>query len=143
MPPSLQVGMVVKDAGKVARFYSSTFGIGPWEIRAGEGKTEVRDHVYTFKTKVALAQMGPVTLELFQVTEGRSPVHAVFLDQGREGVHHVGFYVSKEEKERIIADLDKANVKVFQEGETMRGTYTFLDTEKTGGLFFELIARRA
>ena len=143
LPPRLQVGMVVKDADKVMEFYSSTFGIGPWERREGEGKTSVGNQIYAFKHVVAFAQMGPVTLELFQISEGRSPVHAVFLDKGREGVHHVGFYTSKEEKERIIADLAKVDIGVFQDGETGRGTYAFLDTEKIGGLFFELIARRA
>jgi catechol 2,3-dioxygenase-like lactoylglutathione lyase family enzyme len=143
LPPTLQVGMVVKDVDRVMEFYSSTFGIGPWEKRERESKTRVGDQAYAFRFTVAFAWMGPVTLELFQISEGRSPVHAVFLDKGREGVHHVGFYMSQEEKERIIADLAKAGIGVFQDGETGRGTYVFLDTEKIGGLFFELIARRA
>ena len=143
LPPLGQVGMVVREIDEVMDFYSSVFGIGPWVVRQGDSEARAQGRTYRYNTRAAFARLGAITLELFELTQGRSPVHSDFLDKGREGVHHVGFYVSKEEKERIIADLDKANVKVFQEGETMRGTYTFLDTEKTGGLFFELIARRA
>jgi hypothetical protein len=140
LPPVAQLGTVVRDVEKVKELYSSTFSIGPWITREGDSEAKAGDRTYRYKTKAAFAQLGLVTLELFQLTEGRSPVHAVFLDKGREGVHHVGFYTGKKE---IIADLAKAGAGVFHEGETMRGTYTFLDTKKTGGLFFELIARRA
>jgi catechol 2,3-dioxygenase-like lactoylglutathione lyase family enzyme len=143
LPPTLQIGIVVKDVNKVMDFYSSTFGIGPWEVREGESETKVGDQVYAFKTRVAFTQLGPVTLELFQVREGRSPVHALFLDRDREGVHHLGFYVSKEEKEKMITDLAEIGIGVVQQGEVpKRGSYAFLDTEKTGGVFFELVAKR-
>ena len=142
LPPTIQIGIVVKDLDKVMEFYSSTFGIGPWEVREGASESTVGGRTYAFKTKVAFAQLGPVVLELFQVTDGRSPVHAVFLDKGREGVHHLGFYVSKEEKEKMVASLAEIGIGVVQEGQvSKRGSYTFLDTEKTGGVFFELIAR--
>jgi 4-hydroxyphenylpyruvate dioxygenase-like putative hemolysin len=132
---------VVKDLDKVKGFYSSAFGIGPWTTREGGGETKVNDQIYGFKNKVAFARLGPVTLELFEVTEGRSPVHAVFLDKGREGVHHLGFYMSEEEKARMTADLVKGGIAFVQGRDTEHGSYAFFDTEKIGGLFFELIGR--
>ena len=140
MWPLAQVGVVVNDVDKVVEFYSSTLGIGPWEIVDGESEAEVRGLKYVYKTRVAFAQLGPITLELFEVREGRSPVHAEFLDKHREGVHHLGFYVSAEERDKRIAELAALGVRVFQESHPKpdRRT-TFLDTAKTGGIFFELI----
>jgi 4-hydroxyphenylpyruvate dioxygenase-like putative hemolysin len=80
---------------------------------------------------------------LFQIVEGRSPVHAEFLEKKGEGVHHLGFYVSEEEKEQMIAVLSDIGVGVAQSAKVNgRGSNAFIDTEKVGGLFFELIARR-
>ena len=141
--PLVQVGVVVKGIDKVVEYYSSTFGIGPWEIKNGESEANVGGQTYVYKTRVANAQLGPVTLELFEVLEGKSPVHAQFLDKDREGVHHLGFYVSQEEKEKMIADLAARGVSVFQDSHIKpSGRTTFLDTAKTGGIFFELIERR-
>jgi catechol 2,3-dioxygenase-like lactoylglutathione lyase family enzyme len=142
--PLAQVGVVVREIDKVVEFYSSTFGIGPWEIRDGESEAKVGGQTYVYKTRVAFAQLGPVTLELFEVREGRSPVHAQFLDKDREGVHHLGFYFSREEKEKVIADLAEKGVSVFQDSHIKpSGRTTFLDSAKTGGIFFELIERPA
>jgi 4-hydroxyphenylpyruvate dioxygenase-like putative hemolysin len=141
--PLVQVGVVVKNIDKVVDYYSSTFGIGPWEIKDGESEAKVAGKTYVYKTRVAFAQLGPVTLELFEVVEGRSPVHARFLDKDREGVHHLGFYVSAEEKGKLIADLATRGVSVFQDSRIKpSGRTTFLDTEQIGGIFFELIERR-
>jgi catechol 2,3-dioxygenase-like lactoylglutathione lyase family enzyme len=142
--PLVQIGVVVKNIDKVVDYYSSTFGIGPWEIKDGESEAKVGGQTYLYKTRVAYAQLGPVTLELFEVVEGRSPVHAQFLDKDREGVHHLGFYVAGDEKEKMIADLAARGVSVFQDSHIKpSGRTTFLDTAKTGGIFFELIERHS
>ncbi len=140
LPPVSQVGMVVKDIDKVMQFYSSTFGIGPWVVKEGEyRKLKVRDQFYSCKTKVARADFGPIELELFQVIEGRS-LHSEFLDRDREGVHHFGFFVSGEEKEQIIGELEEIGINVVQAAERPNVRFAFLDTEKEGGgVFFELI----
>jgi len=141
LPPLVQIGMVVKDIDKVIEFYSSTFGIGPWQIRQGNSiKAKHHDQIYKYNSKVAFAKFGPITLELFEVRDGRSPIHSEFLDKGREGVHHFGFQASKEEKEQITKELVKNGMEIFQEGQTSHGSYVFFDTEKTGGLFFELFS---
>ncbi len=141
LPPAVQVGLLVKDLDKVAASYSSLFGIGPWTIREGGGETKVGNQIYSFKNKVGFARLGPVMLELFEVTQGRSPVHAVFLDKGREGIHHLGFYMSEEEKARLTKDLVNSGIPFIQGRETEHGSYAFFDTEKPGGVFFELIGR--
>ena len=142
LPPVSQVGMIVKDLDKVMQFYSSTFGIGPWVVKEGEYRElKVRDRIYSCKTRVAWATFGPIELELFQVKEGRS-LHSEWLDKGREGVHHFGFIVTREERERIMAEVAKTDIKVVQAAERPGVSYAFLDTEKKGGgVFFELIEK--
>ena len=142
LPPPGQIGMIVRDIDKVIDFYQSTFGIGPWVVKEGEYRElKVRDKVYPCKTKVAWAKFGPIELELFQVREGRS-LHSEWLDQGREGVHHLGFFVSGEEKERIISGLAAEGIEVVQAAQRPGVSYAFLDTEQAGGgVFFELIER--
>ena len=50
----------------------------------------------------------------------------------------------REEKEKMIADLAARGVSVFQDSHIKpSGRTTFLDTAKTGGIFFELIERRS
>jgi len=137
LPPLAQIGMVVTDINAVMEFYAATFGIGPWQVRDGESEAQSHGQTYRYKTRTAMAKFGPVTLELFQVIEGKSPVHSEFLDRGREGVHHIGFFVTKEERERLVNDLAGAGVGVFQE----RRSNLFLDTARIGGLFFEFIER--
>ena len=141
LPPVGQIGMVVKDIDKVIDFYSSTFGIGPWVVKEGEYRElKVRDKIYAAKTKVAQAKFGPVELELFQVREGRL-LQSEFLDKGREGLHHLGFFVNAEEKEQITAELAKSGIEVVQAATRGNSSYAFLDTEEIGGVFFELIDR--
>ena len=143
LPPIGQIGIVVKDLDKVLDFYQNTFGIGPWAVREGEYKAlRVRDKIYPCKTKVACTNYGSIELELFQVREGHS-LHSEFLDQGREGLHHLGFYVSREEKEKILADLAKEGIGVVQGADMPKVSYAYVDTDKIGGVFFEFIEKRS
>jgi hypothetical protein len=142
LPPLAQIGIVVRDIDKVMEFYSSAFGIGPWEVRDGGSEVKVDEQIYKYETKLAFSNFGPITFELIEIKKGRSPVHSGFSDKNREGVHQLGFHVSKEEKEQMVTDLAKIGVRVFQEGRTKRGAdVVFLDTERIGGVFFELIHR--
>ena len=135
LPAVVQVGVVLKDLQKVVDFYSSVFGIGPWVFREGASESKAGDRTYTYTTRTAFAPLGPVILELFEIVEGRSPIHSDWMDRGREGVHHLGFYGSKEERDRIPTELATMGIAVAQE----RSTNVFLDTEKTGGLYLEII----
>ncbi len=142
LPPTLQLGIVVKDVDKVAAFYESAFGIGPWETRRGGSKAMSGGQEWSFKTHVAFADFAGVQFELFTITEGRSPVHSLFLDTGREGIHHFGFFVTEEERQEVKRRLAEAGIGIFQEGEVPgRGRYVFFDMVKQGGLLFEFVAR--
>ena len=144
LPPLGQVGVVVKDLNKAMEYYSAVFGMGPWKIVESDfPAVQVRDKTVPWKLRVALTQLGPVELELMQILAGRS-IHSEFLDQGREGLHHLGFFVSSvEEKELLTEELSKRGVGIIQSGITplRRVSFAYLDSEKIGGVIFELLHR--
>ncbi len=143
LPPVGQVGVVVKDLDECMEYYSSTFGIGPWRVvELDFPEVKLRDETHPWKVRVGFASLGPVELELIQVVGGRS-IHSEFLDEGREGLHHLGFFCAAEEKERILADAEKAGIKVIQGGKSQyhSGSYAYLETDKIGGILFEFIHR--
>ena len=137
LPPKLQIGMVVKDVEKVKSFYSSVFGIGPWLVREHGAETKAYDdRHYAYKVKAAFANLGPAQLELFQLTEGRSPVHSDWLDKGYVGVHHLGFFVNAGQRRQFPVELAGMGYEVYQE----REQNVFVNTAKTGGVFFEFVS---
>lgn len=139
LSPIIQVCVVAKDMPAVADFYQSAFGWGPWEITEGKAEAKAGGQTYKYKTKMATAEVTPLTLELFQVTEGVSPVYSTFLDKGWEGIHHLAFANSKEQNHQIVAALAKIGVGVAQQS----ADSLFLDTARTGGLYIELIEQRS
>lgn len=143
LPGVFQIGVVVKDLEKTMEFYTSTFGIGPWKTLEMERKeVMVRGKKSPYKVKMGFASFGPVELELIQLVSGRA-IYSEFLEKGREGLHHLGFRVTKEEKEKIEAGLAEEGIAVAEGAKTVlySGSYSYLDTDKTGGVIFELIHR--
>ncbi len=143
LPPVGQIGVVVKDLDECMEYYSSTFGIGPWRVVEYDfPEIKVRDKTYPCKIKAGFASLGPVELELIQVVEGHS-IHSEFLDSGREGLHHLAFFCTEEEKKRLLADAESVGIKVTQGGKSSwhSGSFSYLDSDKVGGVIFELIHR--
>ncbi len=136
-----QVGIVVRDLNQAMDFYQNIFGIGPWMLFDFEPfHCEVRGCEISPKIKIALAYAGGVQFELIQVEEGRT-IHQEFLEEGREGLHHLGFFVYNLEerlkacRERGIEVLERGSAK--QLGSTIH--YAYLDTAQAGGVILEYI----
>jgi methylmalonyl-CoA/ethylmalonyl-CoA epimerase len=94
--PVHHIGIVVKDVDKAVQYYSSVFGLGPFQTQVYEmderTKFTYRGRPARAKVKAALAQSGPITIELVEVLEGKTP-HTEFLRKRGEGVQHVAFQV--------------------------------------------------
>ena len=139
LPEVGQIGIVVRDLEKTVDYYLSTFGIGPFKI------VEVEYYEATFhgrpgplKIRIGLARMGQVTLELIEPPEGEG-THREFLENRGEGLHHLGFYVPDVDSE--AAKFQEQGIEVIQRGRRVGGGYAYMDTEKVGGVIFELIER--
>jgi len=88
-----QIAIVVKSIDETVKFYTDVFGIGPFEIREVEYPTATYyGRKEGYRGKRAFAQLGPVSLELIELIDGKT-VQEDFLKEKGEGLHHIGFAV--------------------------------------------------
>jgi len=133
-----QVGVVVKNIDETIKYYEEVFGFGPFEIR----HVEYPDATYYGETagyrgKRAFFYLGPIQIELIELVDGKT-IHETFLKEKGEGVHHIAFEVDNLEKSKEKAK--KAGLKITQSFSRPDGSgFAYLDTERTGGISFELI----
>ena len=92
-----QVAIVVKSIDATVKFYGEVFGIGPFEIRDVEfPNATYYGQKAGYRGKRAFAQLGPVTLELIELIDGKT-VHEDFLkEKGYVGDSEEGVRLSVE-----------------------------------------------
>jgi methylmalonyl-CoA/ethylmalonyl-CoA epimerase len=144
-PAPGHIGVVVKNVEKVAQSYSTSFGIGPFEIYDFE---PLKTWVYgleaePFKLKIGLADMGAVKLELLQVVSG-NPLHRKFLETHGEGLQHIGFYVENYDEWKAYVQGER--IPIIYEAEiedAVRGRRRafYMDSRAPGGVLFEIIEK--
>lgn len=133
-----QVGVIVRDMDEAVKYYES-LGIGPFKAhnvtpigRKVRGKPA--DDV---KNISRAAQVGGVQFELVQPVEGKS-VQREFLEGRGEGINHLAFFV--DDIEKGTAELIKKGYKIISEGKfVVGGGFAYFDTDKIGGVIFELV----
>ena len=103
LPPVEQVGYVVRDLEKTLEIYAPMFGpfcMEPYEKITGP---LFRGTPTDCELRIAYGKSGNLEMEFIQPVSGMGP-HQEFLDQGREGIHHVRFRVS--DCDDVIATVD-------------------------------------
>lgn len=147
LPKLGQLGIVVKDIEKTAKFYSGTFGIGPW-FRPGFSDEEHNlggKKRLDFDIDIAMAYSGKIQLELIRHLKGDRNIYLDHLEKCGEGLHHLGFFISDFDKkmeavkEIGIGVLQSGFLKSEGKGGGSMTKYAYLDTVKIGGIIFELI----
>ncbi len=138
-PSSLcQIGIVVKNIDETIKFYEKSFGFGPYEIKY----VDYSDATYYGKTagyrgKRAFFHLGPIEIELIELINGKT-IHEDFLKKHGEGLNHIGFEVKNLKQSRENAE--KAGFQIIQGFMRPDGSgFAYMDTDKTGGVIFELI----
>jgi len=134
-----QIGVIVRDIDEAVAFYED-LGIGPFESPKGPAPIFERQ-MYgkpapDVKNRISTTQMGAVQLELVQPVSGKS-LQMDFLERNGEGVNHLAFLVNDLDGE--VAKLVQKGFRVISSGKTVRSTFAYLDTDKVGGIVFELI----
>jgi len=73
--------------------------------------------------------------------EGKN-IYTEFLDSKGEGLHHLGFLV--DDLDAMLAELAKEGIEpVFHKGYPGRGVaFAYLNSDKVGGVMFELIGTK-
>ena len=137
----IQVGIIVRDIEKTIEYYES-LGIGPfkplpnlvYKSRTIRGKPIALDSI---KLKIRVANVGPVQFELIEPGED-GELWREFLETRGEGIHHLGFIV--DDIGRETARLEKKGLKTLYTSRYQNGGgAAYFDTDKTGGIIFELL----
>lgn len=116
-----QNGYVVRDIEAAMRHWSGTMGVGPWFYIE---QAPIRDFRYhgapsDVQVSIALANSGPLQLELIQQRNDAPSMYRDYLNAGQEGLQHIAYWT-----ESFAADLDKALALGFTIGhEGMNGDY--------------------
>ncbi len=138
-----QIGIVVRDIDSTVERYWSELGIGPWYFFTfGPGITRTTYHgePCSIALKIAMAQVGPIQMELLQPISGKTP-HQDFLDRHGEGLQHLGVFV--ERFEPAAAEMKRLGYKeisgAYGIGPKGDGAAAYFDTLNSLGTLIELI----
>ncbi len=135
-----QIGVVVKSIDETIKYYEEVFGFGPFEIRQVDyPNATYHGGIAGYRGKRAFFYLGPIQIELIELIDGKT-IHEDFLKEKGEGIHHIAFKVDNLEKSKKNAE--KAGFKITQSFTRPDGSgFAYLDTDKTGGVIFELLKK--
>ncbi|CAO3455880.1 hypothetical protein [Azospirillum argentinense] len=134
-----QAGYVVDDIEAAMDYWSRTLGIGPWfyNERVPIRNYTYRGERYEVHNSVALANSGPLQMELIQTRNDAPSMYRDFLKAGRTGLQHVAYWT-----ETYDADLERLTGQGFKpvmSGEVgEKGRFVYFDTEYHPGTVIEL-----
>jgi methylmalonyl-CoA/ethylmalonyl-CoA epimerase len=145
LPKVSQIGMVVLNLRKTVAYYEDTLGIGPFVLSGRDFELkfeciEYRGRTVDSEFLMAFAPLGGLELEFIQTWKGPT-LYDEFLERAGEGIHHVGFDV--DDLDDRLARYRNLGIDVLMEGRTKQGGFAYLDTERIGGMIFELVQRPA
>lgn len=130
-----QLGFVFKDIEKQAKMMESLYGIPKFALMEQKDlpiKYRGKDTKITIK--IAISRFFNTQIELIQLTKGEC-VYKEFLDAGREGLHHVSFFI--ENLDSYIDEFQKHAINVIHYGFIGKQRWAYFDTEKSFGLLLE------
>jgi hypothetical protein len=134
-----QLGFVYKDIEEQAKVIEELYGLPKFQyFPIGEAPTEYKGKKSSTKARLGFSQMGDTQVELIEWHEGDSP-YKDFLEEGREGFHHIGIYV--DDVDPYISEFKEKGIEVLFYGEIGNGRFAYMDTEQTFGAIVEFIQR--
>jgi catechol 2,3-dioxygenase-like lactoylglutathione lyase family enzyme len=144
LPGVTQVGIVVPNLEEAILFYREKFFVGSFERiedfqTLGYRETYYRGEPENFNSTFAFFVLGAMEVEIIEPLSGRS-IYQDFLKSGRQGLHHLGFDVYGDLDQRVKAYAE-AGIDVLMSGKGPNRAFAYLDTERIGGVIFELLER--
>jgi catechol 2,3-dioxygenase-like lactoylglutathione lyase family enzyme len=134
-----QAGYVVPDIEAAMRYWTETLGIGPffYNERVPIRNYRYRGEGYEPHNSVALANSGPLQVELIQTRNDVPSMYRDFTGAGHQGLQHVAYWT-----ETYDADLARLTAQGFEpvmQGEVgENGRFVYFDTEYHPGTVIEL-----
>ena len=134
-----QNGYVVRDIEAAMRHWSTVLGVGPWFFAP---HAPIEDFTYRGRPSnvdvaIALANSGPLQIELIQQHNDAPSLYRDFLAAGQEGLQHIAYWTAS-----FAADRQRAvglGLRVGHEGVTGRyGPFVYFETAGHHGTVLEL-----
>jgi hypothetical protein len=138
--PIVQNAFVVRDIEAAVAHWSGKIGVGPFYLleHIAFGAAYFRGAPLTLDMSVAIAQWGPVQIELIAQHDAAPSIYSEFAARHGEGLQHVGVLCDS-----VDAELERhrsAGVHPVQWGATAAGMrFAYLDTDAHPGAMIELI----
>lgn len=135
----LQLSWVVRDLEEAALRWHRTMGIGPFimnrHIPITEGIHRGRPQKTDFST--AIAQAGPVQIELVQQHDDSPSCYRDMVAAGAEGMHHVA--IIAEDYDAAVASYSAESHEIASEGKFGEVRFCYIDTVETLGHMVEIL----
>jgi len=134
-----QAGYVVRDIEAAMDYWSRVLGVGPWFYKE---KVPVENYTYRGQSyevhnSVALANSGPLQVELIQTRNDVPSMYRDFMRAGHTGLQHNAYWTTDFDAD--LARLESQGFKVAMSGEVGKnGRFVYFDTEFHPGTVIEL-----
>ncbi len=134
-----QNGYVVRDIEAAMRHWIDVLGVGPWFYveRAPIEDFRYKGEPSPVTVSIALANSGPLQIELIQQRNEAPSMYLDFLQAGHEGLQHVAYWTQNFEAD--LARILHAGYTIGQSGHVgTPGRFVYLLTEAHAGTGVEL-----
>lgn len=135
-----QNGYVVRDIEAAMVHWTEVLGIGPFFYfeKAPIQNFVYRDQPSDIAVSIALANSGPLQIELIQQRNDAPSMYRDFLEAGNEGLQHVAYWTRKFDAD--VERLRATGYRIGQSGEAggPDGRFVYLDTELHPGTVVEI-----
>jgi hypothetical protein len=134
-----QLGYVVDDIEAAMEHWHKVMGVGPWFYNP---KVPIEDYRYDGKpydvhNSVALANSGPVQVELIQTRNDAPSMYRDFMQAGNRGLQHVAFWTQTYDEDLALMEKEGFTRKMSGKvGEN--GRFVYFDREYHPGTVIEL-----
>ena len=134
-----QLGYVYKDIRTQASIMEQFFGVPRFNIIGPvEMKIKLRGKETKWVATGAFSRLfDGVEIELIEPESGES-IHQEFIDEGREGLHHILYDV--DDLHLVLEKFKEEGIGVLQEGKIIGLKYAYMDTESLLGIIVEFSA---
>lgn len=137
--PIRQLGYVVDDIEAGMDYWNKVMGVGPWYYNP---KVPIVNYQYDGQAyephnSVALANSGPIQVELIQTRNDVPSMYRDFMRAGNRGLQHVAFWT--QDYDADLAKMVAQGYKVLMSGEVgVNGRFAYFDREYHPGTVIEL-----
>jgi len=136
----MQIAFVPKDFDATVRHWTETMGVGPFFLLEHVGllNTKHQGVPSEIDFSIAIAYWGDIQVELVQQHNNAPSIYKTWLDEGREGLHHVCILVDDLAKARAVCAA--AGATVAQEADVPGGgAVIYVDTGGGPGSILEIL----